>query len=45
MTGAFNHRYFMDQLELGIREADENGHPPSLLMMDIDKSIPNLSSA
>jgi len=36
LTAAFNHRYFIEQLEAGIEENFIEGNPLSLLMIDID---------
>ncbi|MBW2966756.1 diguanylate cyclase [Candidatus Woesearchaeota archaeon] len=36
LTAAFNHRYFVDQLEAGIKEASAENKPLSILMIDID---------
>jgi len=37
LTGLFNRRRFTDELELEIKLMRRDGHPSSLLMMDIDK--------
>jgi diguanylate cyclase (GGDEF)-like protein len=36
LTGAYNHRYFMEQLETEVRRSDRNRRPLSLLYTDID---------
>jgi len=36
LTGAYNHRYFMDQLETEVRESNRYHNPLSLMIIDID---------
>ena len=36
MTGAYNHRYFMEQLETEIKRSNRNKRPLALLFTDID---------
>ena len=36
LTGAYNHRYFIDSLEAEVKEAEAEGNPLSLLVIDID---------
>src|SRR5690606_10386874 len=37
LTGLYNRRYFMEQLEFEIRRGQRSGHPCTLVMMDMDQ--------
>ena len=39
-TGLYNHRYFFEQIDMQLRQAQEHGFKLSLLMIDIDKFKP-----
>jgi diguanylate cyclase (GGDEF)-like protein len=36
LTGAYNHRYFREQLEIAVKESSRYSNPLSLMMIDID---------
>lgn len=37
LTGLYNHRYFMEQLQKELERASRHNHPFSLIMLDIDR--------